>query len=54
MKHQALFPRKDKSKELKYRVLQFLFGAQRVNKLEMFLRGSKLTQNEAIAEHSIL
>ena len=27
MKHQALFPQKDKSKKIKCRLLQFLFGA---------------------------
>ena len=32
MKYQALFPLKDKSKKLKCRLLQFLFGALRVNK----------------------
>ena len=31
MKNQALFPSKDKSKQLKCRLLQFLFGALRVN-----------------------
>ena len=31
MKSQALFSSKDKSKKLKYRLLQFLFGALRVN-----------------------
>ena len=31
MKHQALFPLKDNSKKLKCRLLQFLFGALRVN-----------------------
>ena len=30
MKHQALFSLKDKSKKLKCRLLQFLFGALRV------------------------
>ena len=30
MKHQALFSSNDKSKELKCRLLQFLFGALRV------------------------
>ena len=34
MKHQALFSSKDKSKELKCRLLQFLFGALRVKKIE--------------------
>ena len=32
MKHQALFPSKDKSKKIKCRLLQFLFGALRVKK----------------------
>ena len=31
MKNQALFPRKIKVKKSKYRLLQFLFGALRVN-----------------------
>ena len=31
MKYQALFSSKDKSKKLKYRLLQFLFGAFKVN-----------------------
>ena len=31
MKNQALFSLKDKSKKLKCRLLQFLFGALRVN-----------------------
>ena len=31
MKNQALFSPKDKSKKLKCRLLQFLFGALRVN-----------------------
>ena len=31
MKNQALVSSKDKSKKLKYRLLQFLFGALRVN-----------------------
>ena len=31
MKNQALFSSKDKSKELKCRLLKFLFGALRVN-----------------------
>ena len=32
MKNQALFSLKDKSKKLKCRLLQFLFGASRVKK----------------------
>ena len=32
MKNQALFSSKDKSKKLKCHLLQFLFGALRVNK----------------------
>ena len=31
MKHQVLFSLKDKSKKLNYHLLQFLFGALRVN-----------------------
>ena len=31
MKNQAIFSSKDKSKKLKSRLLQFLFGALRVN-----------------------
>ena len=31
MKNQALFSSKDKSKKIKCRLLQFLFGALRVN-----------------------
>ena len=33
MKNQALFSSKDKSKKLKCRLLQFLFGAIRVKKV---------------------
>ena len=33
MKNQALFSPKDKSKKLKFRPLQFLYGALRVNVL---------------------
>ena len=32
MKHRALFSSKDKSKKLKCRLLQFLFGALRFNR----------------------
>ena len=35
MKNQALFSSKDKSKYLKCRLLQFLFGASRVNTLKI-------------------
>ena len=35
MKNQALFSLKDKRKKLKYRLLQFLFGAFRVNLIMM-------------------
>ena len=35
MKNQALFSTKDKSKKLKCRLLQFLFGALRVQKLRV-------------------
>ena len=36
MKYQALFSSKDKNKKLKCRLLQFLFGALRVNQLNIF------------------
>ena len=35
MKNQALFSSKDKSKQLKCRLLQFLFGALRVKMLSI-------------------
>ena len=35
MKYQALFSSKDKNKKLKCRLLQFLFGALRVNQLNI-------------------
>ena len=34
MKHKALFSSKDKNKKIKYRLMQFLFGAFRVNVIE--------------------
>ena len=37
MKHQALLPEKDKSKKIKCRLLQFLFGALRVNYLQILM-----------------
>ena len=37
MKNQALFSLKDKSKKLKCRLLQFLFGTLRVNFEHFFL-----------------
>ena len=36
MKHQALFSLKDKSKKLKCRLLQFLFGTLMVNAFSQF------------------
>ena len=38
MKNQAFFSSKDKSKKLKCRLLQFLFGALRVNTSQFMLR----------------
>ena len=38
MKNQALFSLKDKSKKLKCCLLQFLFGALRVNEFDVFNR----------------
>ena len=43
MKHQALFSSKDKSKKLKCRLLQFLFGAFRV-KVIYGMEGEKSLQ----------
>ena len=37
MKDQALFSSKDKSKKLKCRLLQFLFGAFRAKKIVVFI-----------------
>ena len=37
MENQALFSSKDKSKKLKCRLLQFLFGTLRVNILHLFV-----------------
>ena len=42
MKNQALFSLKDKSKKLKCRPLQFLFGALRVMNSLMILHGLTL------------
>ena len=43
MKNQALFSSKDKSKKLKFRLLQFLFGPLRANivfhGVEVWIRG---------------
>ena len=38
MKNQALFSSKDKSKKLKCRLLQFLFGALRIKQLELQIK----------------
>ena len=38
MKNQALFSSKDKRKKLKCHLLQFLFGAERIDKLLFFSR----------------
>ena len=40
MKNQALFSWKDKSKKLKCRLLQFLFGALRVNILTAYFHSA--------------
>ena len=42
MKHQALFSSKDKSKKLKYRLLQFLFGALRVERFSGYNRNKEV------------
>ena len=46
MKQQALFPLKDKSKKIKCRLLQFLFGALR--------RLNKFTGEAQKVQHSII
>ena len=46
MKNQALFSSKDKSKKLKCRLLQFLFGALRVKNFEFFY--SNFMSNSAV------
>ena len=38
MKNQALFSLKDKSKKLKCRLLQFLFGALRVKEIVVWIQ----------------
>ena len=43
LKHEALFSSKDKSKELKCRLRQFLFGALRVNFGNLLQRPSELS-----------
>ena len=40
MKNQALFSLKDKSEKLKCRLLQFLFGALRVNNMITTIHGT--------------
>ena len=42
MKHEALFSSKDKSKKLKCRLLQHLFGALRVNIYNRWLSQNRL------------
>ena len=42
MKNQALFSSKDKSKESKCRLLQFLYGALRVNDLVSIFKNTEL------------
>ena len=42
MKNQALFSLKDKSKKLKCRLLQFLFGALRVNEVNTTVNTQQL------------
>ena len=42
MKHQALFPYKSKIKKTKCRLLQFLFGALRVNTYETIVNLSEV------------
>ena len=46
LNHQALFSSKDESKKLKCRLLQFLFGALRVNIGQKDLRNEQIKKNE--------
>ena len=46
MKNQALFSSKDKSKKLKCRLLQFLFGALRVERKKNAFVGANLFLSE--------
>ena len=48
MKNQALFSSKDKSKKLKCRLLQFLFGALRVKEINFVLGYESLYDHFAI------
>ena len=52
MKNQALFSSKDKSKKLKCRLLQFLFGAFRVK--SMFKNPSATTEHDLLRSCNIL
>ena len=47
MKNQALFSSKDKSKKLKYRLLQFLFGALRVNLPQLEIQAIMLQRQKS-------
>ena len=51
MKNQGLFSSKDKSKKLKCRLLQFLFGALRVNVL--LCKKNSLTVFDNLFLHSL-
>ena len=50
MKNQALFSSKDKSKTLKCRLLQFLFGALRVKSCTM--KGWNVSNGNSNRDHS--
>ena len=54
MKNQALFSSKDKSKKLKCRLLQFLFGALRVKVQLMYFYASVVYIVLGVALHSPL
>ena len=52
MKNQALFSSKDKSKKIKYRLLQFLFVSQRVKPYNNFgAVGWNCAQNFTMLSH---
>ena len=52
MKNQALFSSKDKSKKLKFRLLQFLFGTLRVIS-KLYARMSLTFKTTALTTHII-
>ena len=54
MKNQALFSSNDKSKKLKCRLLQFLFGALRVNPTTLINFYNYLDQRPVLSQRDVL